>query len=83
MVMSVWEFGQLSEVLLNLLTDRISVGLDDLMPHFIRWPVSVSQYFSFHTNISDFFNAVMWIADWVICGWGRNSQSRKVCEIFL
>jgi hypothetical protein len=45
----------LSEVLPNLLTDGISVGLDDLMPHFFQRPVSVSRHFSFHANISDFF----------------------------
>jgi hypothetical protein len=82
-VLSVCESGQLSEVLPNLLTDGISVGLDDLMPHFFQRPVSVSRHFSFHANISDFFTAVMWLAGWVICGWGRNSQSRKVGEIFL
>jgi hypothetical protein len=53
------------------------------MPHFFQRPVSVSRHFSFHANISNFFTAVMWLAGWVICGWGRNSQSRKVGEIFL
>ena len=75
--------GHLFEVLPKVLTDRSSVGMDDLMPHFFQRPVSVSRHFSFHANISDFFTAVMLLAGWVICGWGRNSQSRKVGEIFL
>ena len=49
--------GHLFEVLPKVLTDRISVGMDDLMPHFFQWPVSLSQHFPVIKIFPIFFTA--------------------------
>ena len=49
--------GHLFEVLPKVLTDRISVGMDDLMPHFFPAARFGEPTFPFHKNISDFFTA--------------------------
>jgi len=73
----------LLEALPKVLTDRISVGMDDLMPHFLQRPVSVSRHFPFIKIFPIFLPHLIWLAGWVMCWWGRDSQSRKVGEIFL
>lgn len=49
--------GHLFEVLPKVLTDRISVGMDDLMPHFFQRPVSLSRHFPVIKIFPIFFTA--------------------------
>ena len=47
--------GHLFEVLPKVLKDRISVGMNDLMPHFFSAARFVEPTFPCHKNIFDFF----------------------------